>query len=63
MECWNLGILEENTLEGDESLLVLGTQMRAPPIAGIPSPAIIPAFPYSNIPVEVIRKSTIDKNR
>ncbi len=51
MECWNLGILKENTLGRDERLLVLGTQTRAPPRDGIPSPPIIPTFPYSNIPV------------
>ncbi len=28
MECWNLGILEEDSLGRDERLLVLGTQTR-----------------------------------
>jgi hypothetical protein len=47
MEWWNLGIVEEGTLGRDERLLVLGTQTRAPPRAGIPSP---PAFQHSRIP-------------
>jgi sulfate/thiosulfate transport system permease protein len=31
MECWNTGILEEDTTGRDERLLVQGTQTRAPP--------------------------------
>ncbi len=56
MECWNLGILEEDSLGRDERLLVLGTQARAPPRTGIPSP---PSFQHSHIPTfqfEVIDK-------
>jgi len=47
MECWNLGIVEEDPLGRDERLLVLGTQTRAPPIAGI---CLSPSFQYSLIP-------------
>jgi hypothetical protein len=47
MEWWNTGILEENNLGRDERLLVLGTQTRAPPRAGIPS---LPSFQHSHIP-------------
>jgi hypothetical protein len=47
MECWNIGILEKNSLGRDERLLVLGTQTRALPRAGIPSP---PSFQHSRIP-------------
>jgi hypothetical protein len=45
LESWNSGRRK------DERLLVQGTQTRAPPRAGIPSPH------YSNIPVEVTGKS------
>ncbi len=51
MEWWNLGILKEVAVGRDERLLVLGTQTRAPPIAGIPSlpqHSTIPIFQYSS---------------
>ena len=58
MECWNLGIVEENTLGRDERLLVQGTQTRAPPRARIRVSPFYPpeaysrrrAFQYSHIP-------------
>jgi hypothetical protein len=49
MECWNLGILEEDSLGRDERLLVQGTQARAPPRADIrlSHHSTIPIFQHS----------------
>ncbi len=56
MECWNLGILEENTLGRDERLIVLGTQTRAPPRAAIRLP---PTFRPSHLSAVGIAKADI----
>jgi hypothetical protein len=47
MECGNNGILEEDTLGGDERLLVQGTQTRAPPSVAI---WLSSSFHHSHIP-------------
>ena len=52
MEWWNTGIMSRYPLEG-RALSRPATTKRGPPEAIFP---IIPTFPYSNIPVEVIDK-------